>query len=238
METTLDTIRDIRLYQPKTGYRFSVDALLLYDFVNLKRVMSIADLGAGGGVVGLLLAKKYPEARVTLVELQKGLFELAEKNIALNDLGKRVTALKADIRKLPLVIKPASLVVSNPPFRRPLTGRISRQEERAIARHEIKLKLPELIRAASGLLKHHGRLCLVYLPERLPELIERLRAERLEPKRMRLVHSKKETVAKMLLMEAVKDGNAGLEIEPPVFIYNEDGSYNEKMRELFGCPAS
>jgi tRNA1Val (adenine37-N6)-methyltransferase len=100
METTLDSILDIKVYQHREGYRFSMDAVLLYSFVNLKRVQRIVDLGAGSGVVGLLLAKKYSDASVTLVELQSGLFNLAKKNIRTNKLAHRVQALKADIRKL------------------------------------------------------------------------------------------------------------------------------------------
>ncbi|MCI0469901.1 MAG: methyltransferase, partial [Nitrospirae bacterium] len=70
---TLDHIRDIQIYQNRDGYRFSVDALLLYSFVNLTRIKRIADLGAGSGIIGILLARRYPSAAVALVELQKSL---------------------------------------------------------------------------------------------------------------------------------------------------------------------
>jgi len=238
VETTLDSIRDIRLYQPLHGYRFSLDALLLYSFVTPTHVRKIADLGAGSGVVGLLLAKKYPKSEVTLIELQESLFKLAQKNIELNGLKDRVSAIQKDIRTLAGARAPSApydLVVSNPPFRRPLTGRLSHEEEKAVARHEIKLKQSELLSAASSLLRAKGRLCLVYLPERLPELVEELRHCRLEPKRMRLVHSKKQGEAKMLLIEAVKDGRPGLKIEPPCFVYNDDGAYTAEMLELLGA---
>ena len=236
METTLDTIRDIKLYQPKRGYRFSLDALLLFSFVNLKRVSKIADLGAGSGVVGLLLSKRYPNSHVTLIELQEGLYKLAEKNISINGLEERVTAVKEDIRTLAKTVPSThyDLIVSNPPFRKPLTGLISEEKERAVARHEINLKLHELLSAASSLLRHHGRFCLIHLPERLAELIERLRASDMEPKRMRFVHSKKSTEAKMVLVEAVKGARAGLEVEPPLFIYDERGSYTGELRKIFG----
>ncbi len=98
MDITFDSIRDIRLYQSKVGYRFSVDSLLLYSFINLKKVNTIADLGAGTGIVGMLLAKKYPEAQVTLFEIQDGLVALAEKNIIQNRLEDRVKVVKCDFR--------------------------------------------------------------------------------------------------------------------------------------------
>ena len=210
-EITLDSIRDIRLYQSRTGYRFSVDALLLYSFVNVPRAKRIADLGAGSGIVGLLLAKKYPDAHVSLFELQERLATLAKKNIALNSLGDQVNVIKADIREM----RPCStasgmdcfdIVVSNPPFRKPKTGLISPKEERAIARHEIRLKLPELIRAAHHLLCSKGRFFLIHHPERLTELAGSLKERGMEVKRLRFVHSHVQSVAKMVLVEAVKGG--------------------------------
>jgi tRNA1Val (adenine37-N6)-methyltransferase len=97
---TLDSIKDFQIYQSKNGYRFSVDALLLFSFINFPRVKKIADLGAGSGIIGLLLARKYPDAEVTLIELQKSLARLAEKNIALNKLEDRVKVIRADLKEL------------------------------------------------------------------------------------------------------------------------------------------
>jgi tRNA1Val (adenine37-N6)-methyltransferase len=234
METTLDSILDIKVYQHREGYRFSMDAVLLYSFVNLKRVQRIVDLGAGSGVVGLLLAKKYSDASVTLVELQSGLFNLAKKNIRTNKLAHRVQALKADIRKLPEGLEGADLVVSNPPFRKPGTGRLSPGDERAVARHELKLTLKELAAAASGLLRHGGRFSIIYHPERLTELMDELRAVRLEPKRLRFVHGKVKSEAKIVLLEAVKGARRGLKVERPLFVYKDDGTYSDEVARIYG----
>ena len=237
MEVTLDSIRDIKIYQSKTGYRFSVDSLLLSDFVNLKTVRNIADLGSGSGVVGILIAKKYPKAKVDLFELQTGLVDLSEKNICLNNLKDRMQALQCDIRTLPASY-PGSyeyeLAVSNPPFRKPKSGRINVEEERAIARHELRLSLSELVAAAYSLLKAKGRFCIIYHPCRLSELIETLKKKNLEPKRLRFIHSTRSSEAKMVLVEAVKGGRTGLKVENPLFLYNEDGSYTEEMLEIYG----
>lgn len=239
MELTLDSIRDIKVYQSKTGYRFSVDALLLYYFVKMPVVRKIADLGAGSGIVGLLLAKKYPHARVSLFELQDSLVELAARNITLNSLSERVKVIKADIREIglrkpPLDTGPFDVVVSNPPFRKPKTGLISKEEERAIARHEIKLRLPELAGAARHLLKSGGRFFLIYHPERLADLIGTLKSEGIEVKSLRFIHSNHSSEAKMTLVEGVKGGRVGLRVERPFYIYNEDGGYSDEMREVYG----
>jgi tRNA1Val (adenine37-N6)-methyltransferase len=236
VDVTLDSIRDIQLYQPVNGYRFSVDALLLFEFVVLKTVRNIADLGAGSGIVGILLAKKYPHSQATLFELQESLVSLAEKNTALNRMDDRVKVVKCDLRNRALLSSPSrqfDLVVSNPPFRACKSGLLNTEEEKAIARHEIMLKLDELAAAAAALLKIRGRFCLIHHPDRLSELIVSLKKREIEPKRLRFVHSSPATEAKMVLIEAVKGGRSGLKVEKPAYIYNEDGSYTDEMKAVY-----
>jgi tRNA1Val (adenine37-N6)-methyltransferase len=156
VDVTLDSIRDVKVYQSKSGYRFSVDSLLLFDFVNLKTVKNIIDLGAGVGIIGLLLANRYIQSCITLVEIQDNLVKLAQKNISLNRLEDRVKVIQCDIKDIPvkkIVKEKYDLVVSNPPFRRFLSGRLNVNDEKAIARHELLMGLSDLIRAASFILQ-------------------------------------------------------------------------------------
>lgn len=275
---TLDFIRDIHIYQHKNGYRFSVDALLLATFVDLPRVARIADLCTGSGVIGLLLARRYPAASVTLVELQKSLAKLAQRNSELNGMADRVTVVHADLKDLATaegrrrgsagrvetavpdadlkvrkggkpaeaapehaaVVVPAKLtalftsethdlVVANPPFRVLRTGKMSIADEKAIARHELALPLKDLVASAAFLMRHHGRFCFIHLPERLADLIISLRAKGLEVKRIRFVHSRADTEAKMVLVEAVKNAKPGMVIERPLCLYDDDGSYTDEV---------
>ncbi len=251
---SLDSIKNIRLYQRIDGYRFSVDALLLFSFIDLQRVKRIVDIGAGSGVIGLLLAKKYRQSEVALLELQEGLATLAERNVTLNNLEQRVSVMKINVSKIgnstnpkrlkppdrshtPLStlheIEPFDLAVSNPPFRKVNTGRLNAVDERTLARHEVMLSLEELACTSSFLLRHHGRLCIIHLPGRLAEIASILRDRSLEPKRLRFVHSKPSTEAKMVLIEAVKGGKTGLTVERPLFIYKEDGSYTDELNEIY-----
>lgn len=236
METTLDGIRDIKVYQNIEGYRFSVDAVLLYSFADMRYARRIADLGAGSGIIGLLLAQKYPKAAVTLVELQESLFRLAVRNIAINGLGDRVTAVLCDVAHLQQKLEASSydLVVSNPPFRKPTTGRLSSGQERAIARHELALKFSDLACAAAYLLRSKGRFFMIYHPERLVEVFDSLRTNRLEPKRIRFVHNDIGMESKIVLIEAVRDGKPGMKIERPLYIYHEDGSYTAEVSDMYG----
>jgi tRNA1Val (adenine37-N6)-methyltransferase len=126
------------------------------------------------------------------------------------------------------------LVVSNPPFRKTKTGLISPSDERAMARHEIYLPAPDLMKAAFSLLKHHGRLCIIHLPERLAEVMAAMQQHNLEPKRLRFVHSNLQSEAKMVLIEAVKEGRPGVLVERPLYMYDPDGQYTDEMMEIYG----
>ncbi|HEX8947820.1 MAG TPA: tRNA1(Val) (adenine(37)-N6)-methyltransferase [Dissulfurispiraceae bacterium] len=261
---THDFIRDIRINQNKDGYRFSVDALLVASFVNQPRAKRIADLGAGSGIIGLLLARQFPGAEVTLIELQESLAKRAEENIAMNGLEDRVRVITSDVRDITRriteiyclrsrtgkkdhsfpdssgfegMMEHFDLLVSNPPFRKMKTGLLSLGDERLIARHEVKLPLADLIKASSMMLKHHGRFCMIHLPERLADIARAMSECAMEPKRLRFVHSNAISEAKMVLIEAVKGGRTGIKTERPLFIYNEDGSYTKEMKEYYSSGA-
>ncbi|VAX31486.1 COG4123: Predicted O-methyltransferase [hydrothermal vent metagenome] len=236
---TLDSICGVRLYQRMEGYRFSIDSVLLAGFAGCSRgVRRVADLGAGSGVVGLVLAMRYPWTEVLLIEVQEGLSALAQRNVDLNQLRQRVQVIKADVSSIISdgyadLIEGFDAVVSNPPFRKPGTGRISPYGERAIARHEIKLTLTDLIRTSSALLKNRGRFFMVYHPYRFSEAVYAMKAFSIEPKRVRFVHPDNNSEAAMVLIEAVKGGGVELKVEKPLFIYERDGLYTEEMAALY-----
>jgi tRNA1Val (adenine37-N6)-methyltransferase len=243
MTETLDSIKirdiEVQVYQSKTGYRFSLDALLLADFPEIRSCRSILELGAGSGVVSLLLAKRYPRANVLGVEIQEGLFNRAVRNAELNGLSDRVEFKHMDLNALPKrePLEGFDLVVMNPPFRKPGTGKISPGDERAMARHELTAGIREILKTSGAMLKNKGRLCLVYNPDRLPELLRQMHACSLEPKRLRLIHSHKDDFARMALIEAVKHGAPGLRVLPPLFVYESERVYTAQMRVFYGLPA-
>ncbi len=231
---TLDTIKGIQLFQAKNGYRFSVDALLLENFISANRLNNGIELGAGSGIISILLAKRVPNAKIISVELQKALAERAKRNVLLNNVEEQVEVLSSDIKELRDMYPANSFdfAFSNPPFRKPKTGRMSMYEERAVARHEIEITLPELLKTASYLLKHTGKLYLIYHPFRLAELISHLREVRLEPKRMRFVHSKAGEEAKMVLVEAVMGSGIWLKVDPPLYLYAKTDNYTAEMKRI------
>ncbi|MCG6553947.1 MAG: methyltransferase, partial [Candidatus Magnetominusculus sp. LBB02] len=149
-DLSLDTIKNVSILQRRKGYRFSIDALLLADFVRHKSPRQIIDFGAGSGIVGVLLAQKYPAAFVHSIELQKGLYELAEKNASLNNVSDRLKVHHLNINDIYGIISSNAfdLAVSNPPYRKLQSGEINPDDEKAAARHELNLTLDELLKAA------------------------------------------------------------------------------------------
>ncbi len=231
---TLDSIKDIRLLQAKNGYRFSIDALLLENFISARRIEKAIELGAGSGVVSILLARRMGSAKIVAVEIQGPLAERARKNVKINGLEDRIDIVTKDMKELKKDFPPHTfnIAFSNPPFRKPETGRMSVDEERAVARHEIEITLPDLIKTAAYMLKHAGRFYVIYHPFRLTELIEILRKSRLEPKRMRFVHSFSGEEAKMVLIEAVKGSGTWLTIEPPLYLYEKGTTYSREVKAI------
>jgi tRNA1Val (adenine37-N6)-methyltransferase len=235
-DDSLDTLidRKLRLYQSRIGYRFSLDALLLAHFVSVKARDRLVDLGAGNGTIALLLSHLHPAATIIGVEVQPAMAARAKRSVALNCLQERVAIVLGDVREIATLCAPSSFdaVVSNPPFRKPSSGRISRDQEKQIARHELKGGLQDFLIAATYLLRPKGRLALIYSAERAVELLAALRSAGLEPKRLRWVHSFAGDAALLVLVEAVKGGRSGVEVAAPLVIYRAAKEYSAEVAAI------
>lgn len=234
-EETIDPILRglVRVIQPRRGYRFSLDAVLLADFARGRRARHAVDLGTGSGVVALLLVAQGAATRVTGVEIQGGLADRARRNAALNDLTDRVQIVEGDLCKPALLPADAfDLVVSNPPFRPVARGRVSGDEERALARHEITLRLADVVSAAKRLLRSGGRACFVYPATRLAEVCAALWDTGLRPTRVRLVHPRQDAPAERCLVEARKSDRGELDVLPPLVVHEAGGGYTPELRKI------
>jgi len=206
----------LKLIQSRDGYRFSIDAVLLSQFVTIRPGDVVVDLGTGCGVIPLILLLTKPVGHVFGLEVQEGLISQAARNARLNGLQERMDVVRGDFRHLPFDSGFANLVVCNPPYRKIKSGRINPDPQKAIARHEILASLDDLLRSAAGLLTKKGRFALVYPAARLAEVFVRLRRFNLEPKRVRVHYPDLESNAKLALIEATLGGRPGLEILPPL----------------------
>lgn len=207
----------LRIIQARNGYRFSVDALLLAEFVSIKNQDLVVDLGAGCGIISLFLAIKREVGFILGLELQEELASQAKRNIILNELEKKIAIVRGDLRHLPITPRFANVVLCNPPYRKEKSGRINPDSNKAIARHEIAVSLDDILAAGKALLKPGGRLALIYPANRLAELFSKMRINGLEPKRLQIVFPDSATYAKLVMIEGRLQGKSGLKILPPIF---------------------
>jgi tRNA1Val (adenine37-N6)-methyltransferase len=216
---TIDSFLEgrLRIIQSRQGYRFSVDALLLAEFVSLRSEDLVVDLGAGCGIISLFLAAKRQVRFIFGVELQEELASQARRNIALNGLEGKIAVIQGDLRQLPLAPGGADVVVCNPPYRRERSGRINPRPSKAIARHEITASLDDILAAGRALLKRAGRLAVIYPASRLPEVFARMRMREMEPKRLQIIFPDSASHAELAMIEGRVRGKPGLKILPPVF---------------------
>ncbi len=204
------------MIQSAKGYRFSMDAVLLSQFVTIRPGDSVVDLGAGCGVIALMLLRTTGAARVICLEIQPALADRAFRNGVLNELEERMSVILGDIRHPPLAPSIADVVVCNPPYRAPRSGKTNPHPEKAIARHEIMASLNDVLCAASRVIKPRGRITMVYPAVRLAELLVKMRSFDFEPKKMRINYPHMGGEAKLVFIEAIRGGKAGLRILPPL----------------------
>jgi tRNA1(Val) A37 N6-methylase TrmN6 len=171
----------------------------------------------------LILVRKFGWAPITGLELQPSLYALARRNVAINRCEGLVSLALGDLRGIDRMFPRGVFahVLSNPPYRSSSRGRTNPEEEKAIARHELHCRVDDLARAARWLLRQRGSLHLVYPAARLGELVSALRAERLEPKRVRLVHPRMERPARLVLLTAVKGASPEVTVLPPLVVHHD-----------------
>ncbi len=225
----------IQVRQYRAGYRFSIDSVILAHLVDPRGAKRIVDLGAGCGVIALLLTFRHSDIHVFCVEIQADLAELARLNAAANHLDNRITIFCQDLKTLTQgkTGGPVDMVVCNPPYHRPASGRVNPDNQRAIARHEISADLGDVLDAARRILMTAGRLDLIYPAERLTDVLSLMRQKGIEPKLMRMIHSRKNEAAVMVWVEGVQNARPGIRILAPMTLYREEGGYTDEAARMF-----
>ena len=232
---SLNSSNTLLIKQPKDGYRYSIEPFLIADFAKLYREYRLLDIGTGCGIIPLLITTQIELKEIVGIEIQKSLYDFAVSNISNNGLSHRVRLIHGNFMKTTINNdnQPFDIIVSNPPYRKLNTGRINPKHEKAIARHELSITLEALIKKAGKLLKHRGTFCMVYPPTRLNEVQEKLYSHKLFPSTIRFIHGSSDAEARIFLIEAVKRHQVDCIIEPPLFVYNDDGLYSKKMEKIY-----
>jgi tRNA1(Val) A37 N6-methylase TrmN6 len=231
-DETLDTFYSGRILvlQKKKGYRFSVDAPLLADFIRTEASDELLELGTGNGIISLLLSIK-PFKTIMAVEIQASLADLARRNVKLNNLEEKIQIIEGDLRAF-RPEKKFDVIFSNPPYIKKETGHLSASEEKSVAKHELKCNINDIVKKTQELLKEEGRANFIYPAKRKDDFRRVLKAYGLEINTMRFILPRKGTPPNLFLVE-VGFSSQEPELLPPFILYDDKGKYSPEANKVF-----
>lgn len=229
-------IKGYRIIQSPGRFCFGMDAVLLSSFAKVKTGERALDLGTGTGILPILLEAKNKGESYTGLEIQEESADMARRSVQYNHLEDKVRIVTGDIREAAALFGAASfhVITVNPPYMIGDHGLKNENEAKYIARHEVLCILEDVLRESGKLLGNKGRFYMVHRPFRLAEILSGMSRHRIEPKRMRLVHPYIDKEPNMVLLEGVKGAHPRMTVEPPLVVYNKDGTYTEELLELYG----
>ena len=229
-------IKGYRIIQSPGRFCFGMDAVLLSSFAKVKTGERALDLGTGTGILPILLEAKNKGDSYTGLEIQEESADMARRSVQYNHLEDKVRIVTGDIREAAALFGAASfhVITVNPPYMIGDHGLKNENEAKYIARHEVLCTLEDVLRESGKLLGNKGRFYMVHCPFRLAEILSGMSRHRIEPKRMRLVHPYIDKEPNMVLLEGVKGAHPRMTVEPPLVVYNKDGTYTEELLELYG----
>lgn len=228
--------KGLKIIQNKDGFCFGIDSILLSDFAKeIPNNAKVIDLGTGTGIISILLCEKTKLSKIIGVEIQKEVYELAKRNIKLNNLENKFEVINENIKNLEKILEKNSYdaIVTNPPYKKENTGLTNENKLKLISRHEIEANLEDFIQISSKLLKNNGAFYMVHRPERLTDIIDILRKNKLEPKTLQLIYPKINKQPTMILIKAIKNAKPFLKIKEPLIIYNENNTYTDEILKIY-----
>lgn len=229
--------KNLKIVQNKNYFNFSLDSVLLPNFVQINpSTQKILDICTGNAPIPLILSTKT-KSKIWAVELQKEIYDMAQETIKINKLDDQIELINADAKELNDYFETDSfdIITCNPPYFKVNDDSIINDNMvKSIARHEITINLNDITKISKKLLKNGGSLYLVHRTDRLIDIIQTLKENNLEPKKLRLIYPKKNYDSNIILIEARKNGKSGLKILPPLYVHNENGTYSDEVLEMLG----
>lgn len=227
---------NLKIYQDTEMFNFSLDSVLLPNFVTItKKTKRILDIGTGNAVIPMILTTKT-DALIDAVEIQKDVFELGKKSIELNNLQDKINIMNQDIKEYSKNMETDTydVITCNPPFFKVTeTSNLNMNDYKTIARHEVKLNLDDIMSIGRKLLKNNGNIAIVHRTDRLIDIITTMRKYNIEPKKIRFIYPKKNTESNIVLVEGTKNGNPGLKILSPLISHTEEDEYTDEIKQYF-----
>lgn len=233
-DETLEDLPSVncKIIQKKKGFRFTVDSILLVNFLKLKKNTNLLDIGTGTGIMPLLLCRKEEINLITAVEIETEIAKMFEKTIEINSLKSKIKLINTDIKNYKE--EPFDMIISNPPYMKLNEGYVSPHDYRAGARHEVNIDLKELLINGKRLLKNGGSFNLVYRTNRFMEVLDEAKMLNLNAKRVRFIYSKPNQSSDLFMIEMIKGFKCACVVEEPLYIYNEHGEYTEELKKYYG----
>lgn len=224
------------LIQDPDKFCFGIDAVLLSNFVKVKKNGHVVDLCTGSGIVPILLSAKTGAKKITGIEIQSDIADMARRSVSYNKLDEKIDIINDDISNALKYINNCSVdsVCVNPPYMKDTTAIKNPDLPMAIARHELLTDLGTVINIASKLLKESGKFFMVHRPSRLSEIFASMRQNRIEPKRLRFIHPYIESKANLVLIEGAKGSGVWLDVEPPLVVYKDKNVYTDEVLKIYG----
>lgn len=226
---------NLKIVQNSDWFNFSIDSVLLANFVKVNNKQKIIDFCTGNAPIPLFLSIKT-KSKILGVELQKEVYDLAVKSVKLNDLEDQIEIMNEDIKNISNVFETDTfdLITCNPPyFKVSDSANINSEEVKAIARHEIHLNLDDIFTCAKKILKNNGRIAMVHRTDRLIDIITNMKNNNIEPKRIQFVYPFIDSDSNLVLVEGAKNGKCGLIVEKNIVVHNSDGSYTDYINDIF-----
>ena len=224
------------IYQDDEWFNFSLDSVLLANFVTIrKKDKKIMDFCTGNAAVLMLLSYRT-NAKLVGVEVQKCVYDLGVQSILVNGFDKQIELINDDVKNISSYYKQGEfdVVICNPPYFRHTSDKVINDNYvKCVARHEILITLDDVIAKACYLLNNDGIFAMVHQADRLIEIINIMQKYRVEPKKVQFVYSKYGSTCNLILIEGVKNSKSGLKILDPLYVHNDDGSYTDRVRDMF-----
>ena len=227
---------DLKIIQNKDWFCFGIDSVLLTDFAkNIKENLKVIDLGTGTGIIPILMSGKTKNNNFVGIEIQSDVAEMASRSVKLNGLEDKIEILNMNILDLKDKYKNKSfdVVITNPPYKKLNTGLINDDDNKIISRHEITASLEDFIEIASYLLKDFGEFYMVHRPDRLVDIFNIMRKNKIEPKKIKFVFPNKNKKTNLILIKGIKNAKPFLEFENNLYVYNEDGNYTDDILKIY-----
>ncbi len=223
------------IIQDPGKFCFGMDAVLLADFAKIKEGDKALDIGTGTGIIPILMEARYGCGFYTGLEIQSESAEMAQRSVAMNGLEDKITIVNGDIKEAEAYFGAASfdVITCNPPYMIGQHGLTNPEEPKAIARHEIKCNLEDIISRSAKLLVPGGKFYMVHRPFRLAEIMTCMSKYKIEPKRMRLVYPYADKEPNMVLIEGARGGKSRLTVEKPLIVYEKAGVYTREIKEIY-----